>query len=99
MPQAGLCLACKMHRQLRTNQGGCPQAGKAVPATGQRPPSRLGVILQDALAVESFTSSKEAFAADDLMEAFRSGDAAQVQKVVATNFLFRELDNQVSSWG
>ena len=55
------------------------------------------VILQDALAVESFTSSKEAFAADDLMEAFRTGDAAHVQKVVATNFLFRELDNQVSS--
>eukprot|EP00891_Asterochloris_glomerata_P009374 jgi/Astpho2/9374/Aster-01643 len=51
---------------------------------------------QDALAVESFTSSKEAFAADDLMEAFRSGDAAQVQKVVADNFLFRELDNQVA---
>lgn len=55
------------------------------------------MILQDALAVESFTSSKEAFAADDLMEAFRSGDAAQVQKVVADNFLFRELDNQVSN--
>ena len=74
-----------------------PQAGNVMPAAGQCLPSRLVVILQDALAVESFTSSKEAFAADDLMEAFRSGDAAQVQKVVADNFLFRELDNQVSN--
>ena len=70
-----------------------------MPANGPRLPGRLVTILQDALAVESFTSSKEAFAADDLMEAFRSGDTAQVQKVVAANFLFRELDNQVSSWG
>ena len=98
MLKAGLCLACKMHWQWLTSQASCPQAGKAVPAAGQRPPSRLAVILQDALAVESFTSSKEAFAADDLMEAYRSGDAAHVQKVVATNFLFRELDNQVCSW-
>ena len=99
VPIADLCPACKMHWQWFTIREGCPQAGKAMPAVGQRLPSSLVVILQDALAVESFTSSKEAFAADDLMEAFRSGDAAHVQKVVATNFLFRELDNQVSSWG
>ena len=93
--KAGLCLACKMHWQGSQSR----IAGKAMPAALQHLPSSIMVVLQDALAVESFTSSKEAFAADDLMEAYRSGDAAHVQKVVATNFLFRELDNQVSSQG
>ena len=49
---------------------------------------------QDALGVPAFSTSQEAFAAEDLFNAYRSGDAAAVKALVAKP-LFRTIDNQV----
>ena len=45
--------------------------------------------------MEPFSSSDEAFAAEALFQAYRSGDAAQVRQCVASTRTFLELDNQV----
>lgn len=47
------------------------------------------------MGVDEFATSDEAFAADALFEAYRSGDAAEVKKCIQTHSLFLELDNQV----
>ena len=48
---------------------------------------------QDALGVSAFSTSQEAFAAEDLFDAYRSGDAAAV-RAVAAKPLFKTIDNQ-----
>ncbi len=50
---------------------------------------------QDAMGVDSFASSDGAFAAEALFEAYRSGDAAEIQNCVKEHNAFLELDNQV----
>ena len=50
--------------------------------------------VQDALGVSAFSTSHEAFAAEDLINAYRTGDAAAV-KAVAAKPLFKTIDNQV----
>lgn len=54
------------------------------------------VTYQDALGVENFSSSDEAFAADSLFDAYRSGEAAVIQETVKRNAVFTNLDNQVA---
>ena len=51
--------------------------------------------VQDAMEVEVFSSSDEAFAAEALFQAYRSGDAEEVKRCVAQTGAFLELDNQV----
>jgi hypothetical protein len=51
--------------------------------------------MQDAMDVEEFASSGEAFAAEALFQAYRSGDAEEVKRCVAQTGAFLELDNQV----
>jgi hypothetical protein len=53
--------------------------------------------LQDALTVQNFTTSEEAFAAEDLCNAFRSGDAEKITALIKPNSLYLNVDNQVSS--
>ena len=43
--------------------------------------------------MSAFSTSEEAFAAEDLFDAYRSGDAAAVKAVVIKP-LFRTIDNQ-----
>ncbi|MEW5302345.1 MAG: hypothetical protein WDW36_005142 [Sanguina aurantia] len=50
---------------------------------------------QDCMQVESFCSCDEAFAADALLQQFRSGTAESIKQVVASKACFRNLDNQV----
>ena len=54
--------------------------------------------LQDALGVDAFTSSDEAFAAEALLEAYRSGDPDAVASVVKAKACFASMDNQVGPW-
>ncbi|KAI3428586.1 hypothetical protein D9Q98_007408 [Chlorella vulgaris] len=51
---------------------------------------------QDALGVDAFMSSDEAFAADALFDAYRSGDSAAIQATVKRSAVFSNLDNQVA---
>jgi gamma-soluble NSF attachment protein len=51
---------------------------------------------QDALAVDAFISSDEAFAADALLAAYRTGDETAVASTVKSNPVFNYLDNQVA---
>lgn len=51
---------------------------------------------QDALGVDNFMSSDEAFAADALFDAYRSGDPAAIQAAVKRSAVFSNLDNQVA---
>ena len=44
--------------------------------------------------MSAFSTSEEAFAAEDLFDAYRSGDAAAV-RAVAAKPLFKTIDNQV----
>jgi len=53
----------------------------------------LATPAQDALGVSAFSTSQEAFAAEDLFDAYRSGDAAAV-RAVAAKPLFKTIDNQ-----
>jgi hypothetical protein len=50
---------------------------------------------QDALAVAVFSTSEEAFSADDLFSAYRKGDADAVRSLIGSRSLFVNLDNQV----
>jgi hypothetical protein len=50
--------------------------------------------VQDALGVPAFSTSQEAFAAEDLFNAYLIGDATAVKAIVAKP-LFRTIDNQV----
>lgn len=54
------------------------------------------IVVQDALEVAVFTTSEEAFGADDLFNAYRSGSADEVKAVIASKSLFMNLDNQAS---
>lgn len=54
------------------------------------------ITYQDALAVDTFTSSDEAFAADALFDAYRSGEAAAIQGTIKHSPVFTNLDNQVA---
>ncbi|GAX79007.1 hypothetical protein CEUSTIGMA_g6447.t1 [Chlamydomonas eustigma] len=51
---------------------------------------------QDALDVEVFSSSDEAFVADALFMAYRSGSEAEIKRVVKEKSVFKQLDNQVA---
>lgn len=51
------------------------------------------------MEVELFASSDEAFAAEALFQAYRSGHAEEVKQCVASTHAFLELDNQVrTAW-
>ena len=50
--------------------------------------------VQDALEVETFSSSDEAFAAEALFDAYRTGDPEAVVKLVKKNQTLSNLDNQ-----
>ena len=52
--------------------------------------------MQDALEVDSFAQSEEAFAAEALFEAYRTGTAEDVQKCITKRPIFFDLDNNVS---
>ncbi|GFR45409.1 hypothetical protein Agub_g6785 [Astrephomene gubernaculifera] len=51
---------------------------------------------QDAMAVEAFASSEEAFAADALFEAFRTADVATITAAVSSRSHFKQLDHQIA---
>ena len=51
--------------------------------------------LQDALCVSAFCTSQEAFAAEDLFSAYRSGAADEV-RAAAAKPLFKTIDISVS---
>ena len=51
---------------------------------------------QDALNVDAFSSSDEAFAADALFLAYKSGQEDSVRKLIKDKSIFKNLDNQVS---
>ncbi len=51
--------------------------------------------MQDAMGVDDFANSDEAFASDALFESYRSGDPAEVKRCIETHQIFLELDNQV----
>lgn len=57
----------------------------------------LLLLCQDALAVDAFSTSEQAFGAEKLLEAYRSGDPEAVRKSIASQSLFLDLDNQVRS--
>jgi hypothetical protein len=52
--------------------------------------------LQDALTVQNFTTSEEAFAAEDLCNAFRSGDADKITALIKPTSLYMQLDMMIS---
>ena len=52
--------------------------------------------LQDALTVQNFTTSEEAFAAEDICNAFRSGDADKIAALIKPNSLYMNLDMMIS---
>ncbi|KAJ9532770.1 hypothetical protein QJQ45_010880 [Haematococcus lacustris] len=54
------------------------------------------MVFQDALAIDAFVSSEEAFAADALFSAYRSGEEDEVQRVVKSKSVFKQLENQVA---
>ena len=56
--------------------------------------AQTACFVQDALGVPAFSTSQEAFAAEDLFGAYRTGYAAAVKALVAKP-LFRTIDNQV----
>ncbi|KAK9815390.1 hypothetical protein WJX72_002807 [[Myrmecia] bisecta] len=58
--------------------------------------SQAWATYQDALGVDNFTSCEEAFAADALFDAYKTGDAEEVRKVLAAKHIFKDLDNQVA---
>ena len=58
-----------------------------------RQPTWLGV--QDALGVDSFSSSEHAYAAEDLFNAYQNADADAVKKCISSKSAFLDLDNQV----
>lgn len=51
---------------------------------------------QDALSVEDFASSDEAFAADELLAAYRSADSEAIAAALKRHHSFIHLDNQVA---
>ena len=53
--------------------------------------------LQDALGVEAFSRSEQAFAAEDLFNAYQSADAGAIRKCISSKPIFLDLDNQVHS--
>ncbi|KXZ43559.1 SNAPG1 protein [Gonium pectorale] len=57
--------------------------------------ARAWASFQDAMAVEAFAASEEAFAADALFEAYRENDPDAVARVVASKPLFKHLDHAV----
>jgi len=52
--------------------------------------------LQDALEVDAFAQSEEAFAAEALFDAYRSGSAEDIQLCISKKSIFFDLDNNVS---
>ncbi|GIL76647.1 hypothetical protein Vretimale_8842 [Volvox reticuliferus] len=51
---------------------------------------------QDAMAVDSFANSNEAFAADALFEAYRSKNEEAISSLVKSKAIFKQLDHQVA---
>lgn len=56
-------------------------------------------VYQDVMDVASFASSEEAFSADALFEAYRSGKPEKVKAVVAAKSAFKHMDSQVRRYG
>jgi len=54
-------------------------------------------VLQDALEVDAFAQSDEAFAAEALFEAYKTGTAEDVKSCIAKKNIFFDLDNNVST--
>lgn len=52
-------------------------------------------VYQEVLGVDMFATSDEAFAADALFEAYRSGNAELIRKVVASKTVFKFLDASI----
>ncbi|KAI8471813.1 MAG: hypothetical protein J3K34DRAFT_415829 [Monoraphidium minutum] len=52
-------------------------------------------VFQDAMHVDAFASSDEAFAADALFSAYAAGDAGTVRTLVQSKPAFRQLDASV----
>ena len=50
---------------------------------------------QDALEVDSFSQSEEAFAAESLFDAYRTGSAEDIKRCISKRSIFTDLDNQV----
>jgi hypothetical protein len=48
--------------------------------------------------VPAFTTSEEAFAAEELINAFRSGNAERITALIKPNSLYMNVDNQVGAW-
>ncbi|KAG2489134.1 hypothetical protein HYH03_012360 [Edaphochlamys debaryana] len=51
---------------------------------------------QDAMAVETFANTEEAFAADALFEAYRTQDTPRIMDLVKSKPFFKQLDHQVA---
>lgn len=51
---------------------------------------------QDALTVPNFTTSDESFATEELVNAYRAGDAEAIAKLITSNSIFMNIDNQVT---
>ncbi len=51
---------------------------------------------QDALTVPNFTTSDESFATEELVNAYRAGDAEAIAKLITPNSIFMNIDNQVT---
>jgi hypothetical protein len=47
------------------------------------------------MGVDAFATSDEAFAAQALLEAYRTGNVEEVKKCIESHHMFLELDNQV----
>lgn len=79
----------------------CPQLCDLMSCTAEphkcQPVVNLRWYLQDALTVQNFTTSEEAFAAEDLCNAFRSGDADKITALIKPTSLYMQLDSQVST--
>jgi hypothetical protein len=58
-------------------------------------PDWLFSLRQDALEVAAYGPSQQARAAEDLFDAYRSGDGEAVKKCIASSAIFGDLDNQV----
>lgn len=51
--------------------------------------------MQDALAVDTFERSEEAFAAEALFDAYRAGTDEEIKQCINKKSIFMDLDNQV----
>mmetsp|Transcript_16188 Transcript_16188/g.48502 ORF Transcript_16188/g.48502 Transcript_16188/m.48502 type:complete len:96 (-) Transcript_16188:2930-3217(-) len=48
------------------------------------------------MTVPVFSNSPESFAAEDLLNAYRSGDLAGIKSLITPNSVYMNIDNQIS---